>query len=132
MTISEFCSKYLGKKIDFDGVYGAQCVDLFRKYCEVVLNIEHTGSVDGAKDLWEMYNFLPKEQEYFIRSPYPVSIGDVVIFKPTPNNKYGHVALYLATDSNSLLVFEQNGYTQDGCKYSWRSEDDVLGVLRRR
>ena len=32
MTLEEFVNKYIGRKVDFDGAYGAQCVDLFRQY----------------------------------------------------------------------------------------------------
>lgn len=31
MDIFEFIEKYLDKKVDYDGYYGAQCVDLFRQ-----------------------------------------------------------------------------------------------------
>ena len=48
MTLDEFVKKYNGKKVDYDGRYGCQCVDLFRQYCEDVLNIPHTGGVIGA------------------------------------------------------------------------------------
>jgi hypothetical protein len=30
MLLEDFVKKYNKKKVDFDGVYGAQCVDLFR------------------------------------------------------------------------------------------------------
>ncbi len=48
MTLDEFVKKYLGKKVDYDGQYGAQCVDLFRQYCKDVLGIPHTGGVIGT------------------------------------------------------------------------------------
>ena len=54
MELSDFVRKYDGCKVDFDGVYGAQCVDLFRQYAKECLVIpEHTGSCStsgGAKD----------------------------------------------------------------------------------
>ena len=51
MTLDEFVEKYNGKKIDYDGHYGAQCVDVFRQYCKDVLAIPHTGGVVGAAEL---------------------------------------------------------------------------------
>ena len=52
MKIEEFINKYLNKIVDFDGAFGAQCVDVFRQYCKDVLEIPHTGAVEGAKDLF--------------------------------------------------------------------------------
>ena len=36
MTLDEFVKEYEGKKIDYDGSYGAQCVDLVRLYIQLV------------------------------------------------------------------------------------------------
>ena len=66
MTLEEFVKKYIGKKVDYDGVFGSQCVDLFRQYVKDVLKIaEHTGSCStsgGAKDLFLDYHRMPVEK----------------------------------------------------------------------
>ena len=66
MKIDEFVKKYNGVKVDFDKVYGAQCVDLFRQYAKEGLGIpEHTGpcsSSGGAKDLFLDYDKMPIEK----------------------------------------------------------------------
>ena len=97
MTLEEFIDKYDGKKVDFDGVYGAQCVDLFRQYTKDVLGIkEHTGpcqTTGGAKDLYLDYDKMPVEKKYFYRSKQKNWVqGDILIWDSTPTNKYGHVA----------------------------------------
>ncbi len=135
MTVQEFINKYNGKKIDFDGHFGAQCVDVFRQYCKDVLNIPHTGSVVGAKDLYEKYEQLPKEKQYLKKIPRDFIVpqeGDVVIFGASKNNKYGHVAIVLEAEPSKLKVFEQDGFRQDGCKISSYSYTNVLGFLRKR
>ena len=94
MTLEQFVEKYNGKKIDYDGRYGAQCVDVFRQYCKDVLNIPHTGGVVGASELYTKYEEMPREQRYFDKLVYAggkPEAGDVVIFSPTKSNKYGHV-----------------------------------------
>lgn len=131
MTFSEFCKKYQGRKVDYDGAYGFQCTDLFRQYAKDVWNIPHTGAIEGAKDLWLKYDQLPLEQEYLLKVDKPV-YGDAVVFGATPANKYGHVALFIVRQDNNILVFEQNGFTQDGAKYVWRSTQEMLGALRKR
>lgn len=137
MNLEEFVIKYSGKKVDFDGVYGAQCVDLFRQYCKDVLNIpEHTGSCStsgGAKDLFLDYNKMPLEKKYFTRETKKAMIqGDVLIWNETETNKYGHVAIYLGKLNNSLIVFEQDGFKQDGAKINIRSKNNLLGFLRKK
>ena len=138
MTLEEFIDKYDGKKVDFDGAYGAQCVDLFRQYTKDVLGIkEHTGpcqTTGGAKDLYLDYDKMPVEKKYFYRSKQKNWVqGDILIWDSTPTNKYGHVAIYLAKiGAYDFLVFEQNGITQAGAQIKIRSRENLLGYLRRK
>lgn len=137
MNLEEFITKYSGKKVDFDGVYGAQCVDLFRQYVKECLGIsEHTGSCStsgGAKDLFLDYPKMEKEKKYFTRETKKGMIqGDVLIWNETETNKYGHVAIYLGKLNNSLIVFEQDGFKQDGAKINIRSKNNLLGFLRKK
>ena len=56
MKISEFFSKYENTRIDFDGYYGSQCVDLFNKYLVEVLDIKNTIQmfpVASAFQIWD-------------------------------------------------------------------------------
>lgn len=135
MTFEMFLSKYCGQQVDWDKAYGCQCVDLFRQYCHDVLGIPHTGSVDGAKELYENYAKLPREKEFFVRLPKTAvpKYGYVAVFGSTPTNKFGHVALVICRlSASSLLVFEQNGFTQDGAKFTERKMDNLLGYLKYR
>ncbi len=135
MELTFFVHKYIGKKVDYDGAYGAQCVDLFRQYAKDVLEIpEHTGAVDGAKDLWRKYMLLPKERLYFSRIPPQTTSepGYVAIWDGTDANRYGHVAIVLADCGKDLLVLEQNGITQNGAELKYRSKLNLLGYLARR
>lgn len=137
MNLEEFVKKYKGKKVDFDNVYGAQCVDLFRQYSKECLGIpEHTGSCStsgGAKDLFLDYPKMEKEKKYFTRETKKAMIqGDILIWNETETNKYGHVAIYLGKLNNSLIVFEQDGFKQDGAKINIRSKNNLLGFLRKK
>ena len=135
MTLEEFVKKYNGKKVDFDGVYGPQCVDLFRQYAKEVLNIPvHTGlckTTGGAKDLFLDYEKMPNEKKYFVRLPKKNPIaGDVLIWDSS--NMYGHVAICLGTLGSSFIVFEQDGFKQNGAKINIRSNQNLLGFLRKK
>lgn len=138
MDLEEFVKKYNGKIVDYDKVFGPQCVDLFRQYSEEGLGIpEHTGSCStsgGAKDLYLDYNKMPLEKKYFNRIPKSKGLfpGDVVIWDKTDKNEYGHVAIYLGKLNNYLIVFEQDGFKKDGAKINLRSRDNLLGALRKK
>lgn len=137
MTLEEFVKKYIGKKVDYDGVYGPQCVDLFRQYvCDVLLIAEHTGSCassGGAKDLFLDYHKMPIEKKYFTRSASKTcKAGDVLIWNESLTNKYGHIAICLGVIGNSYIVFEQDGFLKDGAKINIRGRDNLLGYLRKR
>ena len=133
MTLLEFVNKHIGKKVDFDGYYGPQCVDLYRQYCQDVWEIPHTGSVEGAKDLVEKYYILPRERKYLVlcKAPESAKSGDVAVWGATPSNKYGHVAIVVAEDEGLLLVFEQDGFKKDGAKLAWRTKNNIIGVLKK-
>ena len=128
----EFLNKWCGKKCDFDNAFGAQCVDLFRQYCHEVYEIEHTGSVNGAKELYSRYDDLPKEQKYFERVENFKDFKPFqwVVFTNTQYNPYGHVALIVSITDDNMLVFEQNGFSQDGAKFATRNKNNVLGALK--
>ena len=134
MSLDEFVQQHLGKKVDADGYFGPQCVDLFRQYCKDVLNIEHTGpcsTTGGAKDLFLDYPKMPLEKKNFTRITSKKFIpGDTLIWNSTETNKYGHVAIYLGKLDTMLIVFEQDGFKQDGAKINVRAYDNLLGALR--
>lgn len=134
MTLTDFIKKYNGKKVDFDGAFGAQCVDLFRQYNKEVWGNPHTGAVEGAKDLILNYNNLPLEQKHLEKIPryfFPKA-GDVAVWGASSSNKYGHVAIVVYTEDNNLIVFEQDGFKQDGAKLNIRTDDNLLGFLRKK
>jgi hypothetical protein len=136
MTTKEFVDSYIGKKVDFDKHYGAQCVDLFRQYCQDVWNVPHPGGVDGAKDIYINYEKMPGEVKYTDRIKYTggnyPQEGDVVLFKESSSNQYGHVAICLYATTSRIVVFEQDGFNQTGAKIGTWSYDRLLGWLVKK
>ena len=132
MDLWDFVQKYIKTKVDFDGMFGSTCVDLFRQYNRDVWGNPHTGGVVGAKDLVERYNELPVEKDCLclVSDPKSGRQGDAVVFGATEKNEYGHVAIVLDITMNYLVVFEQDGFKQDGAKISKWSYKNVIGYLR--
>lgn len=134
MDLLEFVQKYIKTNVDFDGVYGAQCVDLYRQYCKDVLGVPRTEPVEGAKNLVYDYGKNPIEQSAFalVEDRWCARAGDVAVWGATKTNPYGHVAIVVKVRANGrLAVFEQDGFKQDGAKLAWRDNKNLIGLLRR-
>ena len=112
--MDDFVKRYNGRPVDFDGAYGAECVDLFRQYC-ADLGLKRTEGIGGASELFTRYESLPILKAQFQRIPAGGGArpraGDCVIWDKAPT--YGHVAVCLFADADSVMVFEQMGYTKD-------------------
>lgn len=123
MTLKRFIVNNIGKKVDFDKKFGFQCVDFYRQYCKDVLGISQTPAVDGAKDIWEKHGSLKQSKDSF-------AVGDILIYDSTPTNKYGHVCILVSLlDSDTFVVFEQDGFEQSGAKLTVRNTTNLLGSL---
>lgn len=131
ITLDDFIKNYEGKQIDFDKAFGPQCVDVFRQYSNEVLGIkEHTGAVNGAKELYLNFDKMNLMQKYF-EKVYTPRKGDVAIWNSTSTNIYGHVAIVVYASKKTLVVFEQNGFEQSkGAYIKIRNFENVLGFLR--
>ena len=130
MTLTQFIKTNQGKKVDFDGKYGAQCVDLYRAYCRDVLDIQQTPAVAGAKDIITKPGVLEVTRDSALAD---YSRGDVLVWDATTTNKYGHVAILVAVyNTKYFVVFEQAGFKQDGAKLAFRSREGLLGCLWRK
>ena len=127
MTLTQFIKQKMGTKVDFDGKYDAQCVDLYRQYCKDVLEIPQSPSVEGAKDIIENPGVLSVTKDSALAD---YSRGDVLIWGATEKNPYGHVAILVAIyNTKYFIVFEQDGFKKDGAKLAFRSRENLLGCL---
>lgn len=93
LTYDEFEKKYLGKTVDFDGVAGVQCVDLFDQYLKDCFGI--TGVwCDGARDLYNNFESYPALVGALDRLPNTPDLivrkGDAVIWG---GGSWGHVGI---------------------------------------
>lgn len=138
MTLDEFVTQWTGKFADFDGAYGAQCVDLFNYYNRDVVGAPFIGTplTGGAADLWENFSSsaAPEFYDQIRNTPdLVVQEGDVVVWAAnTPRTgPAGHVAIGLAgADTNQFTSFDQN--YPDGSLPHKQQHDyvGVYGVLR--
>lgn len=98
----------VGRWIDTDGAYGAQCVDLIVEYCKANFGWNPQGS--GNAEAYRRVN-LPNSSWQRIQNtpefiPQP---GDIAIWNPAESNGYcGHVAIIISADINSFVSVDQN------------------------
>lgn len=132
MKFNEFINKYNGKHVDYDGAYGAQCVDLFRMFAKEVLEIGQAKAVNGAKDFWRNYESDPNLYNNFIRIKNTLSFvpqkGDIAIWY---NGTYGHIAICTGNgDTRSFEIFEQNRPVGHRCRIAKDYYSKFYGVFR--
>jgi hypothetical protein len=125
MNLLEFEQKYIGKIVR-DG----QCVALIRQYADECFGIPHTGSVEGAIDLWLTRDSNPLIRRYFDIAEGRPQEGDIVFFNPTASNQYGHVALVLEDKGDGFCCLEQDGFKLDGVKPSFWAWTRYAGAFR--
>lgn len=114
MTIDEFFARYNGKGLDYDGLYGNQCVDLIEYYLQDVFGMGPFYA--NAKDWY--YNFggnLAKRFERITNNPNNYNQvpkhGDIIIWNGSlpGSGGYGHIAIFDAVVSpGTFRSFDQN------------------------
>jgi hypothetical protein len=115
MTLGEFVEKYKGTPVDFDGHWGAQCVDLARQYFKDVWGFaKQPEGVIGAQDFFFKHESRPIQRELCNCTAYrgaktPPPAGAVVIFHSSQYNEFGHIGICIEADNSLMQVFEQDG-----------------------
>jgi hypothetical protein len=115
--------------VDFDGAYGAQCVDLVQFYLRDVLRLSPLSG--NAVDAWRLP--LPRGLVRHTNTPinFPAQ-GDIVVWGQDyasgvgPN---GHISVALLADALHLLTFDQNWPAGSPCAFVVHTYSGVLGWL---
>jgi hypothetical protein len=129
-TAKQWLDSTNGKKIDADGAYGAQCVDLIKDYFPKVLGIPAIRN--NAKDYWTNYPTAHLTRIQNTASFVPKR-GDIAVWG-TGVGQYGHIAVCEGEGNvNWFVSLDQNWPFSDGttpAKYIRHTYSGFLGVLR--
>lgn len=123
--LEQYIRKNAGTLIDYDWVYGSQCVDLIKHYSKNVLWIPLGTFWGSARTGWQNRSntFTTEKWEWVVndktRPDQVPNIWDVIFFNIWD---YGHVAIVRSADPgrHTFEVFEQNTGDANGYGYDDR------------
>lgn len=134
-TPYEFYSKVIGKAFDEDGVYGCQCVDGFKTFCRLELDLKLASICypsGYAYNIWDNFKELGLDKYFDKVEPNQMTDGDWAIWnKGSRSCPYSHIAMFRKDAGNGLGIFlgqNQSGhpeFTQQRIYY-----DGLRGGLR--
>lgn len=135
MTFKQWVKTYLGKKTDYDGAYGVQCVDLAKCYIEKVLGIK-AQSIGNAKEYWEKRSSEKYLKDNFtpIKCTYKngeLQAGDIGV---RTSGTYGHIFVVAEPTKDGKIKFYDQNATGKGDAMTLRTKAYtqmvITGVLR--
>lgn len=137
ISFDDFKNKWLGQRVNYDGVDDYQCVDLIRQYFLECFDLPGGGGVPSAINYWTTtpQAVLTKFNQV---SNSEAQKGDVVILWGLPGNPHGHIGIATGgLTATTLELFEQNGSKGDGSgtggdaiRTRWVPRPRVAGLLR--
>lgn len=103
--IDDFFNTWLNKPANYDGVFGNQCVDIFKYFNRDVVKAPEVKG--NAVDYWNKY-----PTKFYERIPntwYAVpKKGDVIIWQANKTLPFGHIAICAEANFWKFKSFEQN------------------------
>lgn len=135
LTFSGWIDKYKGKKTDWDGCYGVQCVDLIDCYIDKVLGL-NIGFYGNAKYWWlnRSKSQWLKDNFEFITPKYKngeLKKGDIGI---RTSGTYGHIFVIAEPTANGKIKYYDQNATGNGDAMTLREKpynsSYINGILR--
>jgi len=122
-ALDSFARRYNGSHLDWDGGYGAQCVDLAKAWNESVVR----GPVVRGNGKEWVRNCVASGAYTRISASSTARLGDIVAWDGSWGRGYGHVGVVVEDLGSKLRTFDQlNGTTG----YHTLSKRGLLGYAR--
>ncbi|MBF0713596.1 SH3 domain-containing protein [Gemella sp. GH3] len=101
ITSCDWIKDKVDKAIDWDGYYGAQCVDLIMAYVGEMWGVMMRGN---AMDY--LHNSLPEGFKRYQKGDIEILPGDIVVWYMTM--PWGHIGVVIEVDGDFITCVEQN------------------------
>ncbi len=129
---NDFIQQYNNKYLDYDGRYGAQCVDLYNFYVTKFVGADPMmGRVGYAEDIFNNYDSRAMTR---YGANTTGRMGDVVVFGRGAGTPFSHVGIVVADNGNGTLRILQSNATPQGSAgnsiISNISKATLMGYLR--
>lgn len=139
MTYKQFTEKWLSRYLDFDGMFGFQCVDVMRQFTKDVDGFSPYIAIPTRGHAKDIFNNFKTNQYYRKVLNTPTGVpkqGNIVFWKtstwfPFIYGISGHVAIIDTANIKEMIVFEQNYPTGKPCKFRKCGYKDCLGWLQK-
>ena len=135
MRFNEWVEKYAGKRIDIDGAYGVQCVDLIKHYILKVIGVTPQ-AIGNAIEYWSKRNgayisglFTP----YTFDKGFAFKQGDIIVMRGS--GAAGHIAVCNGDyNKNGVYAYDENylgkGEGMTLRYFAYDGHYKIVGVLR--
>lgn len=132
ITAQEFRNKYIGKAIDVDGAYGAQCVDLFKQVCYLAgMKPFALGGTGYAEEIAKRFKPLGLDKYFDLVSLANIKYGDWVIWqKGSKDCPVSHVAMFVGKDGNNRIIALGQNQGKPQANEISLSTHGIIGILR--
>ncbi|WPH64309.1 lysin [Staphylococcus phage vB_StaM_PB50] len=104
----DWVNSRIGRRLDFDGWYGAQCMDLTIGYCNYISggSFRPWGNAINLKD-----NTMPAGWKLIKNTPsFLPQPGDIAIWAYAPYDVYGHTGIITSANLNNFYSVDQNWF----------------------
>lgn len=126
MTLAEFVAKYIGQRVEFDGMYEYQCVDLVQLYNKEVIGAPPLSG--NAKDYAANTRLNHYEYQYNHWYYIPPK-GSIGVWNEKVGDGFGHVAIVLEASLMKFRSLDQNWPTGAPVSEVEHTYTNVVGFL---
>lgn len=131
-SASEFAKERIGKRVDMDGYYGAQCWDLFAYFCKQagykILNCTSSGYV---KDIWNNRKTNGALKNFTEVAVEDMQDGDWIIWGDCEVAPTSHIGMFRRyAGNNRAIILGQNQLGVQKATEVDMTLNGVIGVLR--
>lgn len=128
-TAQAFINQYSGTVVDYDGVYGAQCVDAYKIFC-AWLGVPVYPTKTGWADGYWTYRAQYAKYVTFITDPTKFKAGDWLFWARGSSCPLSHVGMLVSYNGTGYAnVFSENQGGNGGFR-TVKLKLDVLGAFR--
>ena len=128
MVFQDFINKTKGKKIDVDGLYGGQCVDLFnywnKLYNDVYINCQPSGYARSLAENKNNNGILKYFKETAVNNMIE---GTVVVYGKCKFAPQSHVCFFIKDNGNGTFQALQQNY--NGKQYVTINNNPYTGII---